>query len=85
MAALTLLEAAKSMPAGTPRAYIETYAEAYQPAQVMPIQPRPNGQMHWIVEYALDANVGSRSVGSDFTPGRRAGQALHHLHQGLRR
>lgn len=69
MAALTLLEAAKLMPAGTPKAYIEVYASTYQPMAVMPLQPRPNGQQSWVIEYALDSNVGSRQVGSDFTAG----------------
>jgi len=68
--ALSLLEASKLMPTGTPRALIQLYAETYHPLQVMPIQPRANGVMRWTVEDTLDSNVGARAIGSDYIPGQ---------------
>lgn len=67
--ALTLSEAAKLLPDGTPKAVLTLYADTYHPLQQLPIQERPSGVMRWTLEDTLDSNVGARAIGSDYTAG----------------
>jgi len=68
MAALSLLESAKTMPAGPERGIIQTYASSYHPLSVMPIQDAPTGVSAWSVEDQLPHTSGGfRNVNGSWT------------------
>jgi hypothetical protein len=58
MAALTLLEAAKTMAPGFNRGVIQTYATSYHPMAAMPIISAPSGTLRWNLEYTLPYTSG---------------------------
>jgi len=68
MAALTLLESAKLLPA-VQRALIETYASSYAITSILPVFTAPSGVVKWNVESDLPyaAGSGKRNVNADFT------------------
>lgn len=58
MAAVTLLEMAKTMQDPAKAAIIGTYAMAYHPMTVMPIKTAPTGAYQWYLENALPYTTG---------------------------
>jgi len=67
MAALTLLEASKQLPAGRAKEVIKLYATSYQPLEVLPFVPAdPGGVLSWVTETSVGSSAG-RAIGSDYT------------------
>ena len=68
MAALTMLEAAKTLPPGFDRGVIQTYATSYHPMTVMPLITDPTGIMKWNLEYQLPYSSGGvRNINGTWT------------------
>lgn len=68
MASLSLLESAKTLPDGLNKGVMMTYALAYHPMTVMPMQSAPTGVCAWNVEDQLPHTSGGfRNVNGTWT------------------
>jgi hypothetical protein len=66
--ALTLLDASKQMSDAGMRSVIETYALAFQPLTMLPMQSEPTGSHKWDLEYQLPyTSGGARNFNADFS------------------
>ena len=68
--AVTLFQTAKSMPEGPSRGVVMTYALAYQPFSVMPIESAPQGVKKWTVDDKLTHTTttdGFRNFDAEYT------------------